>query len=213
MSEDLTRALQVGQRLCWNEAIGYFLRGSEAGNNDGHLNPDVDCSYFVGYCLQQGGFNVSPDWYTGTMITTLRNYAGFTEYIYSPGMTLVPGDIFVYDEGGGAYGHTFFYVEGVYGYLDSDWSTAIGTNKGIIAKGRMEAAGTHGHREPGDQDNGYGAHTEVWIHSWNEPNPAHTWHVFRWHDTPGPIPPPSPGHGNIPLWMLIKLVNNRENGG
>ena len=215
MSEDLTLALQVGQRLCWNESVGYFLRGSEAGNNDGHLNPDVDCSYFVGYCLQQGGFNVSPDWYTGTMITTLRNYAGFTEHVYYPGMPLVHGDILVYDDGGGERGHTFFYVENIYGYLDSAWDTAIGTNKGIIAKGRMEAAGSHGHREPGDQDNGHGAHTEVWIHSWYEPNSSYTWYVYRWHETPGPIPPPTPGPtpGNIPLWLLIKLIRNREYGG
>ena len=60
MSENLLTALQVGQRLCWNEGIGYFLRGSVPGVNDGSLNPDVDCSYFVGYCLQQGGGDTFP---------------------------------------------------------------------------------------------------------------------------------------------------------
>lgn len=220
MSENLLTALQVGQRLCWNESIGYFLRGSVPGVNDGSLNPDVDCSYFVGYCLQQGGFNVSPSWYTGSMITTLRNYSGFTEHIYYPGMQLKNGDIFVWDDGtgGGSGGHTFFYCEYIYGYLDAYYGDATGTRKGILNQAKMEAAGTHGHGWPetGDQDNGHGAHTEVWIHNWDIPDMSKTWHVFRWHDTPGPVPPPTPptpGPGNMPLWMLIKLVNNRENGG
>lgn len=215
MAEDLAIALQVGQRICWDETHGYFLRGSQPGVADGELNPDVDCSYFVGYCLQQGGFNVSPSWYTGSMITTLRNYPGFTEYTYYVGMQLKNGDIFVWDDGtgGGSGGHTFFYCEYIYGYLDAYWGDATGTRKGILNQAKMEAAGTHGHGWPetGDQDNGNGAHTEVWIHNWDVPDMSKTWHVFRWHDTPGPIPPgPTPGH--IPLWLLIKLSKHDRGG-
>lgn len=212
MAEDLTRALQVGQRICWDETHGYYLRGSQPGVVDGELNPDVDCSYFVGYCLQQGGFNVSPSWYTGSMITTLRNYPGFTEYIWQPGFQWKNGDIAVYDEGGGERGHTFFYVENMYGYTATDWRTA-GPTKSILLAGRMEAAGSHNHPYPetGDQDNGYGAHTEVWIHGYYDPDSSHTWHIFRWQDTPGPIPP-GPTPGNIPTWLLIKLSKHERGG-
>ena len=209
MAEDLTRALQVGQRICWDETHGYHMR---TGDGQGELNPDVDCSYFVGYCLQQGGFNVSPSWNTGSMITTLRNYAGFTEYTWHPGFQLQHGDILVYDEGGLDRGHTFFYVEDIYGYTSYgyNWDTAS-PHKEVLHTAIMEAAGKHNHPEIGDQDNGYGAHTEVWIHAYSDPSTSHTWYVYRWQAAPGPIPPgPTPGH--IPLWLLIKLSKHDRGG-
>ena len=216
MSEDLTLALQIGQRICWDETHGYVM-GAD-------MDPNTDCSGFVGYCLSQAGFNVPRRWDTTSMITTLRAYSGFTEYIWAPGFQWQNGDIAVYDEGGGTKGHTFFYCTNIYGYQDSYWGNASDSRKGILSAARMEAAGTHNHPQTGDQANQYGANTEVWIHAYSDPDSSHTWHVFRWQGgaqppgppdppTPPPGPTPGPTPGNIPPWLLIKLIRNREYGG
>ena len=217
MAENLSGALATGQQICWDETHGYYLRD---GSGQGCMNPDVDCSYFVGYCLQQNGFSVSPSWYTGSMITTLSNYQGFTHYIWSSGFVWQHGDIAVYDEGGGAYGHTFFYAENVMGYVNGrygwDSSSCDGT-LGLCATAKIEAAGKHNHPETGDQDNGYGAHTEVWVHTFSG-DPVYqvdhhdgqglhwpTWHIFRWAAGPGPTPTPT-RRAHLPVWLYNKII-------
>lgn len=180
LAENLTGALALGYSLCWDESIGY-LWGSDYPNT-----ADIDCSNFIGYCLAQNGFNVNPRWTTGSMITTLLNYTGFSHFIFDGDVTtLRHGDILVYDEPSTNEGHTFFYVENFYGYTGTDWHTAT-NSKAVLPRGRMEASGVHNHPETGDQDNGYGAHTEVWVHPWGFSSDGHTWHVFRWHDSPTP---------------------------
>lgn len=201
--ENMAGALLTGQGICWNESHGYYLRN---GSGKGELNPDVDCSYFVGYCLAQNGFNVSPSWYTGSMITTLNDYTGFTHYIYDSSFTPMNGDIFVYDEGGGASGHTFFVAENINGY-----ESQTSTNIVRLALARVEAANSRGHIDPdtdepipGDQANNSGVHDEVWVHPWEAPSSSHTWHVFRWQ---GGTPPPT---GRIPVWLMAKNEMERK---
>lgn len=210
-NEDLTGALTLGQQFCWNESIGYNMYGTR------YFNPNCDCSSFVSNCLYQNGFNVMQFGTTQDLIDQLSNYAGFTEVYHQPNFQWQHGDIMVYDDGGsGAAGHTFFYVENIYGYLDSNWRSASAARKGTLAQARMEASGTHDHPENGDQDNGHGAHTEVWIHNFYFDPGTHYIYVFRWGTAPGPIPPgpgPGPGPGphpqpdrdhKFPIWLLNK---------
>lgn len=187
--ENMAGALLTGQGICWNENHGYYLRN---GSGKGELNPDVDCSYFVGYCLQQNGFNVSPSWYTGSMITDLSNYAGFQHFMYDLSFTPMNGDIFVYDEGGGASGHTFFVAENVNGY-----ESQTSTNVVNLPLARVEASSSRGHIDPdtnepipGDQANTSGVHDEVWVHPFGMSTTelTHTWHVFRWQGGTPPQP-------------------------
>lgn len=205
-NENMSGALLTAQGICWNENHGYYLRS--LGHGLGCLNPDVDCSYFVGYCLQQNGFNVDPNWYTGSMITILNNYQGFSHYIYDSSFTPVNGDIFVYDEGGGLRGHTFFVGENVNGYTSQTNSTIIN-----LPLARIEASSDRNHIDPstglpiqGDQDNGYGVHDEVWVHSWSTPDPSHVWHVYRWN---GGTPPPTQLEEH---WLIFtRNIRRRKN--
>ena len=205
-NEDLTGALTQAQTFAWDESIGYNMYGTR------QFNPNCDCSSFVSNCLYLNGFNVIQFGNTQDIINQLQNYQGFTEYIYSSGFQWQHGDIAVYDDGGsGAAGHTFFYAENVWGYSDSNWRTASAARRSTLSKARIEASGTHGHPENGDQDNGHGAHTEVWVHNFYFDPGAHVWHIFRWQAAPGPIPPPiPPGPGPVfpskkfPVWLLNK---------
>lgn len=191
-NENLAAALAMAQSICWDERVGYIM-GAD-------MNPNTDCSGLIGYVLSQNGFNVNRRWDTTNMIRDLQQYPGFTEYIYDPtqGFTFRHGDIVVYDEGGGDYGHTFFIGENVYGYTGTDWRSAT-SSKSTLSICKIEAAGTHLHPETGDQDNGHGAHTEVWIHAYSG-SPVNqvdngqglhwpVWHIFRWQQ--GPTPGPS----------------------
>ena len=187
-NENLAGALALAQQICWDETHGYVM-GAD-------MNPDTDCSGLVGYALSHNGFNVNQRWDTTTMIPTLSNYPGFAHYIYSSNFTPQHGDIFVYDEGGGAYGHTFFYAENVRGYTDNTGNT---TNTGTLARARIEAASSRGTPQTGDQaKDGTGAHWEVWVHPWSAPSLSHTWHVFRWGGAPSP--------GNVPPWLMAKIA-------
>lgn len=187
-NENLNQALAIAQSICWDETHGYTM-GAD-------MNPDTDCSGFVGYALSHAGFNVPQRWDTTTMIPTLQAYPGFNHYIWYPGMQLQHGDIFVYDEGGGANGHTFFYAENVNGYTDDTARTAA---TGMLSRARIEAASSResGYQYPNDPNtipgdvnnpdlpgdsprNGVGACWEVWIHPYSAPSTSHTWHLFRW---------------------------------
>ena len=221
-NENLVGAMQQGLRYCWDETIGY-------SQTTRLLNPNLDCSSFIWYCLYNNGFDVGQSaWYTGDMMQRLVN-AGFTEYIWGVNVnTPQHGDIFVYHEvdpqTGNYNGHTFFYAENVYGYSDP---TARTNTKAMLQHARIEASSsrTHGYQYPDsgtipgdvnnpDQDgdyprNGVGAYWEVWVHATSGSDPtsgSHTWHVFRWGgEPPGPIPPGPFPPGNIPAWLIKKI--------
>lgn len=192
-NENLSGALTLGQSICWDETHGYVM-GAD-------MNPDTDCSGFIGYCLSQNGFNVPRRWDTTTMIPTLQSYPGFTEIIWNPSTPLIHGDILVYDEGGGANGHTFFYAENVIGYTSNDPDLGDGTT-GLLTRARIEASSNRGRPQTGDQDNGYGMHPEVWVHPYSAPSTSHVWHLFRWNQSPIP--------GDIPAWLYSKFNKKRR---
>lgn len=178
MPSDINAAIVNACNYCWDETHGYHMGGN--------MDPDTDCSGFIWQSLYDEGFNVGSYRFDTTTMGSVLTGAGFTEYNYYTGFPLVHGDIVMYDEGGGANGHAFFYGENVFGYTGTDWQTADSTT-GTLARARIEAAGTHNHPETGDQDNGYGAHTEVWVHPFSEPGGGHSWKVYRYQG--GPVPP------------------------
>lgn len=200
MLENLTGALTLAQQICWDETHGYVW-GAD-------MNPDTDCSGFVGYCLSQNGFNVPRRWDTSTMIPTLQAYTGFTEYIWQPGFQWQNGDIAVWNEWNPVTqindGHTFFYAENVTGYVSNDPTNGDGTT-GLLTQARIEASSNRGRPQTGDQDNGYGMHPEVWVHPFSFSDGGHTWHIFRWQ---GGTPPVPPGHNKakLPIWLIDKLT-------
>lgn len=201
MAEDLRGALTLAQQICWDESHGYVM-GAD-------MDPDTDCSGFIGYCLSQNGFNVPRRWNTTSMIPTLRSYSGFTEFIWSSSFQWQDGDIAVYDEGGGANGHTFFYAENVMGYLDND-SVNGGSSRGLLARARIEASSDRGRPQTGDQDNGHGMHPEVWVHPFSFSDGGHTWHIFRWNAGPGPGPVPGFNKNHLPIWFYDKIINGYQ---
>lgn len=192
MAEDLAGAISQAMQICFDETHGYKMGAT--------MNPDTDCSGLIGYCLANNGFNVNARWDTGGMITALSNYAGFTHYIWSSSFILQHGDIVVYDEGGGEHGHAFIYATGIYGYTATydDELNPCGSSQGYLRQARIEASSSRGHYYPGtrdpipgDQANANGCHSEVWVHAYAPPSSGHTWHVFRWYDSPTPPPPVS----------------------
>lgn len=198
-NENLLGALISALIWCWDESIGYHIGGT--------FNPDTDCSGFIWRALHENGFDVGASRFDTTTEYNILVNAGFTPYVWGVDInTPQHGDIFMYDEGGGANGHTFFYAENVRGYINGyqGWENCDGTI-GVCQRVKIEASGVHDHPEAGDQDNGNGAHTEVWVHSYAGSDPTygnHTWYVFRWGSTPpGPIPP-TPTSWN---WLLKKI--------
>lgn len=210
MAEDLNGAISQAMQICFDETHGYKIGAT--------MNPDTDCSGLIGYCLANHGFNVNPRWDTGDMITTLSNYAGFTHYVWSPNFVLQHGDIVVYDEGGGEYGHAFIYAQNIYGYLATD-DENVDTNpcsssQGFLPQARIEASSSRKHwypgtRDPipGDQANANGCHSEVWVHAYAPPSTSHVWHVFRWFDSPTPPLPIS-----IEELLIISSRNKKRRG-
>lgn len=203
-NEDLNGALATAQDMCWDERIGYRIGGT--------FNPDTDCSGFVWKALHENGFAVGSSRFDTTTEAAILEAAGFTKLVWGQD-TSTPehGDIFMYDEGGGANGHTFFYAKNIWAYKNGDagWQNCDGVIA-VVPEAKVEASGTHNHPENGDQDNGNGAHTEVWAHTYSVLcSPGHTWYVFRWGATPPtpPTPPPTPPTpiGNIPVWLLKKI--------
>lgn len=210
-NEDLNAALAQAQRICWDESIGYELNHN--------FDPDCDCSAFVWRCLHDNGFDVGSSRFSTLNEAQVLTNAGFTQYVWGVDTTTPEhGDIFMYDEGGGANGHTFFIANNVWGYKNGHlgWENC----NGVIAQlsqAKIEAAGSHHHPEHGDQDNGLGAHTEVWVHSFANGDPttgSHTWYIFRWGSSPPVPPPPGPPPGpyppgHLPYW-LIKKIHDRN---
>lgn len=200
MDENLPGALISGQNFCWDESIGYVMGGN--------MNPDTDCSGFIWQCLHDNGFSVGSYRFDTTTMDSVLTSAGFTRYLYDSSFVPQNGDIFMYDEGGGASGHTFFYAENVRGYVNGylGWANCDNTI-GLCARAKIEASGTHNHPETGDQDNGLGAHTEVWVHTYDSlVYGNHTWYVYRWGGTPPPPPPPTQRKQGLPVWLIDKII-------
>lgn len=173
------------------------------------MNPDTDCSGFVGYCLAHNGFNVNQRWDTSTMIPALQQYTGFTEYIWQPGFTWQHGDIAVWNEWNQQTqmndGHTFFYAENVLGYVSNDPTNGDGTT-GLLTQARIEASSDRGRPQTGDQDNGHGMHPEVWVHPFSFSDGGHTWHIFRWQGGTPPGPTPHFTKAKLPIWLIDKIT-------
>ena len=209
MAEDINGAIQTGIGICFDETHGY---NRYSGTRE--LNPDTDCSYFVWYCLHMNGFNVGSSGFdTTTEGAVLRN-AGFTEYVWNSSFVPQHGDIFMYDQGGGPNGHTFFYAENVTGYVNGylGYSNCDGTI-GLCAQAKVEASNDRGHPEPGDQANSLGCHGEVWVHTYDSlvyNTSTVTWYVYRWGGTPPP-PPPVSRRGKLPVWLIDKIIKEGSN--
>lgn len=182
-------AVAVAVQYCFDETIGYHLGGT--------FNPDTDCSGFIWQCLHDCAFNVGSSRFDTTNMGNVLRSAGFTEYRYTPSFVPQHGDIFMYDEGGGVRGHAFFYAENVQGYVNGyqDWDHCDGT-VGLCARAKVEASSSRGVYYPGtetpipgDQDNGLGAHTEVWSHTYSSLiSGNHVWYVYRYGGAPQPTP-------------------------
>lgn len=169
--------LTEAERICWDESIGYTWGGWTDAMG-------YDCARFVWRCLYAAGFPVASTPFAGTsaMETYLPSIGFQMLNPADPNFTPKDGDIFEYTDydpqGQATAGHTFFYFENVIGYVNGqDWRTCDSTT-GLLTSARVEASGIHNHPEPGDQDNGHGAHTEVWIHAYNSLGPAYR--VYRW---------------------------------
>ena len=197
----ISAAVAVGVQYCFDETHGYVM-----GAN---FNPDTDCSGFIWQCLHDCSFNVGSYRFDTTNMGRILIAAGFTEYVYTPNFIPQHGDIFMYDEGGGANGHTFFYAENVRGYVNGyqGWESCDDTI-GVCSQAKVEAAGTHNHPESGDQDNGHGAHTEVWSHTYSSLTyGSHRWLVYRYGGGPEPPIP-----ADIEKVLLFKF-NKQKKGG
>lgn len=199
MPTDINSYITTAINYCFDETHGYQIGGN--------MNPDTDCSGLIWQSLHDNGFDVGASRFdTSTMEAVLLS-AGFTRYQYTNSFTLEHGDIVMYNE----YidpqhynGHAFIYAENVYAYTHSNASTGDGST-GTVAKARIEASSNRGRPAPGDQDNGYGCHPEVWSHTYTAPSSSHTWYVFRYQGQPGP-------GGNFDLLMYKKMKQKNFNG-
>lgn len=168
MPGNMDIAIQLAQAICWDEGYGYRHGGHAASHSDG-----CDCGGLVFHCMHAAGYNVS-DTSPGTsnMPSILRGL-GFTEIPYSSSYVPQNGDIVVMNHsntglpGDYNHGHTFFIAENINAYVNGNlgWRNCNST-VGNVALAKVEASGIHDHPEAGDQDNGHGAHTEVWCHTY-----------------------------------------------
>lgn len=179
MAGDLTAAIDQAMEICWDEGFGYNLGGMAQSHAAG-----VDCSGLIGRVLHDNGFNY-PSYHVGTI--NMGPYliaAGFTEYNYTSSFQMQSGDLVVMNHLDMTGGHTFFYVEDVFGYTNSSGRTA---STGIVHRAKVEASSsrTSGYSYangdpgtipgdvnnpsgPGDKPrNGVGAYWEVWCHAYS----------------------------------------------
>lgn len=188
---NLTAAINEAIRMCWDESIGYTFGGDGNPDSNGY-----DCSAFVIRSLYRAGFSVpSSRVGTGTMGQSVLVPAGFTELSFNTGMQMQNGDIVVINDG--SYGHTYFYVENIYGYSDYPAGSAPNYASNVTATfttlpyAKVEAYSSLGFGTTGDNANSHGAHCEVWVHRLN-PNyinnghPDSTVKIYRWHSPYNP---------------------------
>ena len=189
---NLTAAINEAIRMCWDETIGYTFGGDGNPDSNGY-----DCSAFVIRSLYRAGFSVpSTRVGTGVMGQQVLVPAGFTELSFTTGMRMQSGDIVVINDG--SYGHTYFYVENVYGYSDypqgsaPDYASNVTLTFATLPYAKVEAYSSLGHTQSGDNPNSHGAHCEVWVHRLNPSyvnngHPDSTVKVYRWHTPYDPL--------------------------
>lgn len=189
---NLTAAINEAIRMCWDETIGYTFGGDGNPDSNGY-----DCSAFVIRSLYRAGFAVpSTRVGTGVMGQQVLVPAGFTELSFSTGMQMQSGDIVVINDG--SYGHTYFYVENVYGYSDypqgssPDYASNVTLTFDNLPYAKVEAYSSLGRPQAGDNPNSHGAHCEVWVHRLNtnyinNGHPDSTVKVYRWSSPYDPL--------------------------
>lgn len=191
-SGNITAAINEAIRMCWDETIGYTFGGDGNPDSNGY-----DCSAFVIRSLYRAGFAVpSTRVGTGVMGQQVLVPAGFTELSFSTGMPMQSGDIVVINDG--SYGHTYFYVENVYGYSDypqgssPDYASNVTLTFANLPYAKVEAYSSLGRPQAGDNPNSHGAHCEVWVHRLNtnyinNGHPDSTVKVYRWSSPYDPL--------------------------
>lgn len=183
-SGDLTRAIDEAIRMCWDETIGYTFGGDGNPDSNGY-----DCSAFVIRSLYRAGFAVPAQRVGTAYMGPYLVSAGFTELSYTSGMTMQSGDIVVINDG--SYGHTYFYVENVYGYSDypqgsaPDYASNVTRTFATLPYAKVEAYSSLGRPQQGDNPNSNGACCEVWVHRLNPAyinngHPDNSVKVYRW---------------------------------
>ena len=189
---NLTAAINEAIRMCWDETIGYTFGGDGNPDSNGY-----DCSAFVIRSLYRAGFSVpSTRVGTGVMGQQVLVPAGFTELSFTTGMQMQSGDIVVINDG--SYGHTYFYVENVYGYSDypqgssPDYASNVTLTFANLPYAKVEAYSSLGRPQAGYNPNSHGAHCEVWVHRLNTTyinngHPDSTVKVYRWSSPYDPL--------------------------
>lgn len=167
MPGDMNTALALAQSICWDEGYGYRLSGHAASHSDG-----VDCGGLVFHCLNQAGYNVSDTSPGVSNMPSILTGIGFVGTQYSGNISdLKHGDIItmVHWEGSQVTdGHTCFICENINAYVNGDWGWQhCNSIVGNCALAKVEASSTRGHTSQGDHDNGLGAYTEVWCHTFS----------------------------------------------
>lgn len=213
MAGSLQAAIDEAQRMAWDETIGYTWGGDGNPDSNGY-----DCSAFVIRCLYRAGFNVPAHRVgTGVMGQQVLVPAGFTEIPYTSGMPMQSGDIVVINDG--SYGHTYFYVENVYGYSDypqgsaPDYASNVTRTFATLPYAKVEAYSSLGRTQSGDNPNSHGACCEVWVHRLNPNNitsghPDNTCYVYRW---PGGLNPIEKIFGALMLMLFLPKNKKRRN--
>ena len=185
MPGDMNVALSLAQQICWDEGYGYRLGGHAASYADG-----VDCGGLVFHCLHHAGYNVADTSPGVSNMPNILTNIGFVGTQYSGNVSdLKHGDIITMVHWSGSQvtdGHTCFICENINAYVNGDWGWQhCNSIVGNCALAKVEASGTRGHTGQGDHDNGLGAYTEVWCHTFNnvyDPNKYDPSDVYVWRD-------------------------------
>ena len=183
---DLSIMLQVAQNIALNPLCGYNMVNRQS--------PDFDCSSFVAYCINQAGGSCTPDFYTGNEGRQLRENGFVDVGINEPARA---GDIYFYDEGGGANGHTFIIFD------DARYVHASGRkmhpNPADPPDPQDEPANNNHWLgwQTGDQSqtisaDGYDYTGEICFGWLPYDLSQHNWYHYRLWDSPEPTPPPPP---------------------
>lgn len=171
MPASLRKFVDKAMAYCWDESHGY------SQSQDGMGHPGFDCSGLVGRCLYEAGFDY-PSTHVGTMYMKARLAVAGFQILYPSSLqnvidTIKPGDIVVMNHLNWTGGHTFIYMEDVYGYTStlSGYSTNYPNTKGNCSKARIEAADVRSWNVSlrDDPNPNTGACTEVFVHNfdWN----------------------------------------------
>lgn len=207
MAGNMDTALTLAQSICWDEGYGYRLGGHAASHADG-----VDCGGLVFHCLNAAGYAVSDTSPGVSNMPSILTNIGFVGTQYSGNVAdLQNGDIITMVHYNGSQvtdGHTCFIAKNINAYVHGNlgWSNCDGTID-ICALAKVEASSTRGHTSQGDHDNGLGAYTEVWCHTFSDVYDTSKYDpsdVYVWRD-----PSYTPDSGNI-VALLIAILRHHK---